>query len=78
MQMRSSARAVWSAPASGSEYTATVRMPISRQARMLRTATSPRLAIKIFENMSYLGATAKENSAATQSFPCTKPFPEAQ
>jgi hypothetical protein len=53
-------------------------MPISRQARMLRTATSPRLAIKIFENMSYLGATAKENSAATQSFPCTKPFPEAQ
>src|SRR5688500_15354988 len=33
------------APRSQSEYTATVERPISRQARMIRTAISPRLAI---------------------------------
>ena len=31
--------------------TATVAMPISLQARMIRTAISPRLAIRIFENI---------------------------
>src|SRR6266481_318039 len=37
--------------ASASEYTTTVRMPISRQARCMRSAISPRLAIRIFSNM---------------------------
>ena len=48
MQMASSASCVCRASRSASEYTATVSMPISRQARMIRTAISPRLAIKIF------------------------------
>ena len=33
------------------EYTTAVWIPISRQARMIRSAISPRLAIKILENM---------------------------
>src|SRR5262245_20329048 len=37
--------------ASGSEYTATQRMFNSLQARIIRTAISPRLATSIFSNM---------------------------
>ena len=48
MQRASSASRVCSASRSASEYTATVAMPISRQACMIRTAISPRLAIKTF------------------------------
>ena len=44
---RSSAMRTWSAPWSASECTATGVMPISRQARMTRTAISPRFAIRI-------------------------------
>ena len=36
---------------STSENTATARIPISRQARMMRTAISPRLAIRILWNI---------------------------
>ena len=36
---------------SASEYIATVLIPISRQARIILTAISPRLAISIFENI---------------------------
>src|SRR5262249_10090674 len=36
---------------SGSENTATERIPISRQARITRTAISPRLAIRILRNL---------------------------
>src|SRR5262245_15434179 len=38
----------WSASRSASEKTATVRMPRSRQARITRTAISPRLATRTF------------------------------
>src|SRR5580700_9332668 len=51
MQIASSA--IWTCIelASISEYTATVRMFNSLQARMMRTAISPRLATRIFSNM---------------------------
>src|SRR5882672_8992142 len=37
---------------SGSEWTATVLMPISLHARITRTAISPRFAMRIFLNMA--------------------------
>ena len=60
------------------EYMATVAIPISLQARMIRTAISPRLAINILENMVYAPVMAKENSADTQSFPSTVTVPSAK
>ena len=53
---------------SASEYTATVRIPISRHARIIRTAISPLLAIKIFPNICY-APTAKVSSAITATLP---------
>src|SRR6267142_4872889 len=50
MQTDSSASFTYLASVSASEYTTTVRMPISRQARWMRSAISPRLAIRIFSN----------------------------
>src|SRR5918994_6847222 len=52
MQTSSSANRTWSEFSSASEYTATVLMPSSRQAQMIRSAISPRLAMRIFLNMS--------------------------
>src|SRR5210317_716945 len=49
--MLSSAILVCKASASASECTATVRMPSSLQARIMRRAISPRLAIRILRNM---------------------------
>src|ERR1043166_9422508 len=51
MQMASSASWTCMELASASEYTATVRMFSSLQARMIRTAISPRLATRSFSNM---------------------------
>src|SRR5262250_1288288 len=51
MQTVSSASRTFIASASASECTATVLMPISRQARWMRRAISPRFAIRIFSNM---------------------------
>src|SRR5215210_1841950 len=51
MQTLSSARRTCIAVASAVECTATVRMPISWQARCTRSAISPRLAISTFANM---------------------------
>src|SRR5882724_6537943 len=51
MQMASSANWTCIELASTSEYTATVRIFSSLQARMMRTAISPRFAIKIFSNI---------------------------
>src|SRR5690349_17590225 len=48
MSNASSASRTCRAPRSHSEYTATGETPISRQALMMRTAISPRLAIRIF------------------------------
>ena len=50
MHTASSAKRTWRASASAVECTATVRMPSSRQARMIRSAISPRLAMRIFLN----------------------------
>src|SRR5690349_22637135 len=50
MQTDSSASFTYLASVSASECTTTVLMPISRQARWMRRAISPRLAIRIFSN----------------------------
>src|SRR3954471_3231231 len=50
MQTLSSASITYFASASASECTATVLMPISRHARWMRSAISPRLAMRIFSN----------------------------
>src|SRR5258708_23395497 len=50
MHTDSSASFTYLASVSASEYTTTVRMPISRPARWMRSAISPRLAIRIFSN----------------------------
>src|SRR5687767_11239239 len=51
MQTDSSASFTYLASVSASECTTTVRMPSSRQARWMRSAISPRLAIRIFSNI---------------------------
>src|ERR1700683_4093210 len=51
MHTLSSASRTCMALASAVECTATVRMPISRQARGMRSAISPRVAISTFSNM---------------------------
>src|ERR1700730_7912358 len=51
MRTSSSANRTCSEFSSASEYTATVLMPSSRHAKMTRSATSPRFAIRIFLNM---------------------------
>src|SRR5690606_20460474 len=52
MQTDSSASRTYLAWVSASECTATVLMPSSRQARRMRRAISPRLAMRIFSNMA--------------------------
>src|SRR6185437_900362 len=52
MQTDSSASITYLASASASEWIATVLMPISRHARWMRSAISPRLAINIFSNIA--------------------------
>src|SRR5688572_21732910 len=51
MHTDSSARRTYIASLSAVEWTATVSMPISLQARWTRSAISPRLAIRIFSNI---------------------------
>src|ERR1700704_1741952 len=53
MRTSSSAKRTCSEFSSASEYTATVLMPSSRQAKMIRRATSPRFAINIFLNIYF-------------------------
>src|SRR3972149_3675956 len=53
MQMDSSASRTGSDPASACEWATTVRMPISRQVRRMRSAISPRLAMRILWNMAF-------------------------
>src|SRR3954470_3116454 len=55
MHTSSSANRTCSDSRSASEYTATVWMPSSRQARITRSAISPRLAIRIFLNNGLVG-----------------------
>ena len=54
MQIASSASRTCKAPASASEYIATLAIPKRRAVRMTRQAISPLLAMRIFLNISYL------------------------
>src|SRR6476661_11114323 len=54
MQTDSSASFTYFASVSASEWTTTVRIPSSRQARWMRSAISPRFAIRIFSNIASL------------------------
>src|SRR3954463_2111901 len=51
MQSDSSANRTWSEWTSAVEWTATVLIPSSRAARMIRSAISPRLAMRILEDI---------------------------
>src|SRR3972149_1317620 len=53
MQYASSARSTWRAPASASEYTATVFTPRRCAVWITRQAISPRLATSVFLNMRW-------------------------
>src|SRR5574341_1413687 len=63
MHTRSSASRTDRLSASASEYTTTVWIPRSRQDRMIRSAISPRLAIKIFLNMPAIVLILPEGTA---------------
>src|ERR1700741_3729048 len=52
MHTDSSASLTYLASVSASEWTTTVRMPSSRQALWIRSAISPRLAIRILPNIN--------------------------
>ena len=71
---------VLSQPASrsASEQTATVCMPSSRHARMIRSAISPRLAIRIRENIAVvLMRLAQPGTAADHTRPLHRCLPAA-
>ena len=88
MQTLSSASDTCRASRSASENTATVEMPISLQARMTRTAISPRLAINSLGN-KFMPPVAgglrrvewrsygmmKENSPEAHIWPSTRASP---
>src|SRR5688572_18251770 len=67
MHTSSSANFTCSEFSSASEYTATVLMPSSRHAWMMRRAISPRLAIRIFLNI--------ELSSCSRGLDGEEPFP---
>ena len=65
MQTLSSASRTCMASASAVECTATVAMPSSRHARWMRSAISPRLAIRILSNMGSSPGVSVSTSPAT-------------
>src|SRR5436309_15640204 len=74
MQTSSSANRTWREFSSASENTATVLMPSSRHAKMIRSATSPRLAIRIFLNMrgfARIGLRVGPGGHAGPPLPCS-------
>src|SRR5882672_8376457 len=68
MQMSSSAKWTWSEWVSAVEWTATVLMPSSLQARMTRSAISPLLAIRIFLNTEHPAPVGGSFHAANLEF----------
>src|SRR5512132_4700240 len=66
MQIDSSASRTCMASTSAVECTATERIPISRQARRMRSAISPRLAIRILWNTSGSGESSLRRSGDQQ------------
>src|SRR5688572_3934807 len=69
MRTPTSATRTWPASRSASLYTTTVRRPSSRQARMIRTAISPRLATKTVRNGSGAAGASLRKDAATTGVP---------
>src|SRR5262249_26730778 len=63
MHTDSSASLTYLASVSAVECTTTVRMPSSRQARWMRRAISPRLAIRILPNMDQPSADDEQRLA---------------
>src|SRR6185295_1946032 len=59
-----SAKRTWRLPASASEYTATVLIPISLHAHITRSAISPRLAIRILRKLTGSGPPSPTRGAA--------------
>src|SRR5690606_3319055 len=59
MHTDSSASLTYFASVSACEWTTTVLMPSSRQARCTRRAISPRLAMRIFSNIRVSGGPAR-------------------
>src|SRR5664279_527547 len=68
MQTDSSARRTYLASRSASEWTTTVLIPISRHARWMRNAISPRLAIRILSNSLSAALAAAALERATKRF----------
>src|SRR6476646_2460426 len=75
MQTSSSANRTWSDSRSASEYTATVSRPSSRQARMTRSAISPRLAMSTFLNMGGARVEAGRDRGAMSHVTPVAPYP---
>src|SRR2546430_12266776 len=71
MQTDSSARRTYFASASASECTTTVLMPSSRQARWMRSAISPRLAIRILSN-NWPGVLVGTGLAVKKALTCAR------
>jgi len=69
IQTASSASLTYLASLSASEYTTTVLMPSSRQARWMRRAISPRFAIRIFSNIVTLCEEKGGPTAADRGVP---------
>src|SRR5574343_1118484 len=69
IQTDSSASLTYLASRSASEWTTTVLMPSSRQARWTRKAISPRLAMRTFSNMMGDSADHEQRFAKFDRFP---------
>jgi hypothetical protein len=69
MRIDRSASRTCRASSSASEWTAIGEMPSSRHAQMIRSAISPRLAIRIFLNMPQLVRIANNRSPYWTGFP---------
>ena len=71
MHRAASACSTCGACASASEYTATVAIPSSRQARITRMAISPRLAMRTRENIG-MDLTPSRQAAKCAKRPCSR------
>src|SRR2546423_12588426 len=72
MQSDSSAKRTCSECTSAVECTATDLMPSSRAARMIRSAISPRLAMRILENITYAPACGLRPAPAKPAPPTAR------
>ena len=77
MQTLSSAKRTCMAFASAVEWTATVWIPISRQARWMRSAISPRLAIKTFSKTAVKAEATPRYSITMSGSPNSTGWPSS-